>query len=143
MTEVELPTLTMIAGDRMTELESRRWTRDCSGPAVLLGLAVDGVGSSLSEADWIAGWVGAGDIARLEWAGGPTVDHIIDLLMPTVTKGEVYGIPGLRRERVEESSATLNFLAAPPTRLHLTRLPSRGSCQCSGRPSGNASAATG
>lgn len=117
----------------MTELEASKWKCGRGNlAAVLLGLVVDGLGTFLAKADWTHGWIGVGDTVRLEWAGGPTVAAVIDYLMPAVFEGELCGIPGLRRGRVEESSATLIWLAASPTRLHLTWLPAPGSAAAAG-----------
>ncbi len=121
---------TVIATPHMTEVEWARVGRERSRPVVeLLGLVVDRLGTYLAEAEWTHGWIGLGSTARYEWAGGPSLAYVVELLLPTVAEGEVAGVPGLRQGEVRERSATLRWLPAAPTELHLTWLPARGERQ--------------
>lgn len=106
----------------MAEMEWARLARRRTPVNELLGLVMNQLGTELGEAEWTHGWHGLG-MARLEWAAGPSVATVVDLLLPACVDGELHGIPGLRLKEAEEGYADLRWLAAPPTRLYITRLP--------------------
>ncbi len=111
----------------MTEAEwvrIGRWRRR-HPMAELLGMVVNELGTHLAEAEWTHGWF-AMDTVRLEWAGGPSIAAVLEVLLPVDVDGELYGVPGLRvSDPGEPGYATLRWLPAPPTRVHITRLPGR------------------
>lgn len=120
----EAVAVTSLGGVFMSELEWSRLGRSRNPVTELLGLVTEQLRSSLWSSDWTDGW-SAGDTARFEWAGGLTIPDVLERLLPVVVDGELYGIPGLRLYERGESSASLQWLPIPPTRLHLTRLPVR------------------
>jgi hypothetical protein len=113
------------AGVGMTPAE-RAWLHRWRTPVrQLLGGVDDRLTGELGAwADWTHSWVGLGGVARFEWAGGPPVAAVVDLLLPHVDEdGEPRGVPGLRLRQIDETAATLYWLAAPETSLYITRLP--------------------
>ncbi|KQC35057.1 hypothetical protein [Frankia sp. ACN1ag] len=123
MTEIEIHSPTVITDGGMTELEWGRVARRRTPVVELLGLVVNQLGTELGEAEWTHGWIGLGGTARFEWASGPLLTEVLDVLLPATYDGELDGIPGLRMTEAETNWAILRWLPAPPTRLYLTRLP--------------------
>lgn len=113
-----------LCGPFMSEAEWSSFGRDRTPANELLGLVTAELRTSLGSSDWTDGWT-AGTTARFEWAGGPTLTHVLELLLPTLSDGTLLGVAGLRLHEREENWAIIHWLPMRPTRLYLTRLPAR------------------
>lgn len=84
-----------------------------------------GLRNTLAEADWVDAWRVTENRLVIEWNGGPTIQAVVEWLLPRCDEGGstwANGVPGLRLVRQDEGEAELAWLNIPGSKALLRRL---------------------